>query len=86
MFHIFLPLNRGANVVKYLKINEALEPILLGETGNNTFAMLTNAPHKIAGHADIEYAVRPIGEDVNVSRHGSIIASVDGRDKPGHDG
>jgi hypothetical protein len=48
--------------------------------------MLEYPADEIACHADIQNAVRTIGQNVNVSTcHAEILQDVDGRDKPGHD-
>jgi hypothetical protein len=48
--------------------------------------MFGNAADEIIRNTDIECPIRTIGEDINVAAHRPMIASVDGRDKPGHDG
>jgi hypothetical protein len=41
---------------------------------------------KIACHANIEDAIRSVGQNVNIAPcHAEILQDVDGRDKPGHD-
>ena len=44
-------------------------------------------PDEVARYADIQDAVRTIGQNVDVATcHVEILQDVDGRDKPGHDG
>ena len=81
-----LALDRGADVLVVLEMNEPLQAIPLGEAIDGTRAMLEYPPDKIVGHPDIENAVGTIGQDVNIaSPHADMMKDVDGRDKPGHD-
>ena len=86
MLHVLFPLNGGSNIVMDFEVDELLQTVGFGEPFHGPFTMLCNATNKITGHADVECPVWPIGENVDVSRHAQMIASVDGRDKPGHDG
>ena len=57
------------------------------EIDRESGAMLEYPADKIARHADIQDAVRTIGQNVDVATcHVEILQDVDGRDKPGHDG
>jgi hypothetical protein len=49
--------------------------------------MFKYSAHEITSYADIQDAVWPIGQDVDVAAiaHIAIMKGVDGRDKPGHD-
>ena len=94
MLHVLFALNGGSDVGVLFEEDQPLQPVPLSEAGHNAFAMLPNAARKVAGHAGVQNAVRPVSHDVNpgsshrrkmpAQRTGSN-ASVDGRDKPGHD-
>ena len=88
MLDIVLALDRRSNVVKSFKIDEAFQPMSLGKPVNESGSMLKNATHKIVRDPDIQNAVGPICQDIDVtaSCHGAKVKDVDGRDKPGHDG
>ncbi len=86
MLHIFFPLNRSSNIVMDFEINEPLQAVRSSESLDGPLTVLGNPTNKITRDTDIERPVRPIGEDVDVTSHAPIFASVDGRDKPGHDG
>ena len=94
MLHVVLALDGRPDVGMRLDINQPLQPVPLGEPGHDAFAMLPNAPRKIAGHAGVQNAIRPVGHDVDPrpsiaqtvgNRRPNGNAFVDGRDKPGHD-
>jgi hypothetical protein len=88
MLDIVFVLDRRLNVVKSFKINETFQPMSLGKSINKSGSMLENATHKIVRHPDIQDAVGPICEDIDVAAfyHCAKVEDVDGRDKPGHDG
>ena len=80
-------LNGVPDVVELLEVNQSLQSISLGETGDEPGTMLEYPTHKVARHADIQNAVRSVGQNVNVAAfHAVSLQDVDGRDKPGHDG
>src|SRR3954447_15231572 len=50
-------------------------------------AMLVDAPHEIASHADIHCTTGSACKDVKIELpHARSLPKRDGRDKPGHDG
>jgi hypothetical protein len=86
MFDIVLALNGVADIVEPLEIDQPLQSVFLSETLSESRAVLVDTADKIARHADIQNAVRTIGQNVNPSTcHAGILQDVDGRDKPGHD-
>jgi hypothetical protein len=86
MFHIVLALDGIANVVEPLEIDQSLQSMLLGEAIDKSRAMLERPADEIVCHADVQNAVRAVGQNINVSTsHVEILQDVDGRDKPGHD-
>ena len=86
MFDAVLALNAVADVVEPFKIDQALQPISLGEAIDESGTMLKYPADEIACHPYIEDAIRTIGQKINVSAcHVEILQDVDGRDKPGHD-
>jgi hypothetical protein len=86
MLHIMLALNSIPDVIKLLKVNQALQPISFGEAVDESRAMFEYSTDEIACHADVQDAVAPVRQYVDVStRHAEILQDVDGRDKPGHD-
>jgi hypothetical protein len=49
--------------------------------------MLANAPYEVTRHPNVQDAIWPVGQKINISAgHFGISLFVDGRDKPGHDG
>ena len=86
MLDIMLALNGISDVVEPFEIDQSLQSVLFGEAINKSRTMLEYAADKIVGHADIQDAVRTVGQNVSVSTcHVEILQDVDGRDKPGHD-
>jgi hypothetical protein len=86
MFDVVLALDGVADIVEPLEINQSLQSISSGESFDESRAVLVDTAHKIARYADIQDAVRTIGQNVNPSTcHAEILQDVDGRDKPGHD-
>jgi hypothetical protein len=80
-------LNGVADVIELLEIYQPLQTVSLREAIDESGAMLEYPADKIARHADIQDAVRTIGQNVDVATcHVEILQDVDGRDKPGHDG
>jgi hypothetical protein len=81
-----LALDGVANVVELLEIDQSLQSMLLGEAIDKSRSMLEHAADEITCYADVQDAVRAIGQDINESTgHADILQDVDGRDKPGHD-
>jgi hypothetical protein len=66
---------------------EPLQSILLGEALEETGAVLPRAAGDVVRHADLQYAVRPVGHDIYPSGHLKIFsvgpAFVEGRMKSG---
>ena len=86
MFDVVFALNGSADVVKALEIDQSLQSVLFGETINSFHAMLKYATNKVVRHADIQNAVGPVGQKIDIATcHEAIMKDVDGRDKPGHD-
>jgi hypothetical protein len=86
MLDIMLAVNRITNVVEPLKIDQSLQPMLFGETIDESGTMFEYTADKITCHANVQDAVGTVGQNVNVSTcHTDILQDVDGRDKPGHD-
>src|SRR3954451_15862970 len=86
VLHVVLAL-KGVADIELLEIDQPLQPISLGETGDESGAVFVDAANEIAGHADIQNAVRTIGQNVTPATcHAAILQDVDGRDKPGHGG
>src|SRR5665213_1556168 len=70
--------------VELLKIDKPLQSISFGEAIDESGAMLEHAADEVVRYADVQDAVRAIGQNVNVSTsHVGILQDVDGRDKPG---
>jgi hypothetical protein len=83
---VVLALDRVADIVELLEINQPLQSVSFGESFDESRAVFVDAANEIARHADIQNAVRTIGQNVNPSTcHVEIPQDVDGRDKPGHD-
>ena len=86
MLDVVLSLNGGPNIVKVLKIDQALEAMSPCKSVNTSLAVLIYAANKVVSHADVKDAVRFIGQKINVATaHMLMLQDVDGRDKPGHD-
>ena len=86
MLDITLTLNRIADVVEPLEIDQSLQPMLFGEAIDKSGTMFEYTADKIICHANVQDAVGTVGQNVNVSTcHMDILQDVDGRDKPGHD-
>jgi hypothetical protein len=86
MLHIMLALDRITDVVEFFKIDQSLQPIPFGEAFHEPRPMLKQPADEVIRHANVQYAIRSIGQNVNVAAcHAEILQDVDGRDKPGHD-
>ncbi len=94
MLHVVLSLDRGLDVGMALGIDQPLQPVSFGETGDDALPVLPNAFRQITRDAGVKDAVRPVGDDIDpclahsgMVRHCRVSgnAFVDGRDKPGHD-
>src|SRR5262245_14197773 len=53
------------DIVELLEVNQAMNPILLGETLNQPLPMLIHSSNQIVGDADIERATNPARQDVD---------------------
>jgi hypothetical protein len=71
VLHILFALDRGADVIVNLKIDQPLQSVLFRETSQKAFAMFADAPNEVSGDADVKRPIRSIGEDVNVACHAS---------------
>src|SRR5258708_627523 len=78
MLQISLPLDRGADIVMALGVDETLQAIPLGKALGDTLAMLPRAPRKIAGDADIKNPIWPVGDDVDPSTLHDGSAGMEG--------
>jgi hypothetical protein len=86
MLDVLFTLEGVTDVIELLKIDQAFQSISLGEAINESGTMFEYSANEIAGHPDVEDAIRTIGQNINVSTcHPEILQDVDGRDKPGHD-
>ena len=85
---IVLSLDRGLNVVKLFKIDEAFQSVAFCETIDKAGAMFEDSAHKIICDANVKNSVGLVSQyvDITAIRHTIIMKGVDGRDKPGHDG
>ena len=85
MLHVLFPLNRGADIVVRLEVNQAFQSVSFCESFDGTFSMLGDTANEIGCHPDIKDAIRFVGENVDASSHRPMFASGDHRDKPGDD-
>ena len=86
MFDIVLALDGVADVVESFEVHQSLQSLPLGESLDESRAMLKNPTNEIVRHPNVQNAVRSIGQNINVSTcHVESLQDVDGRDKPGHD-
>jgi hypothetical protein len=86
MLDVVLALDGVADIVELFKIDQSLQPVPFGEAIDKSGTVFEHAADEIVRHADLQDAVRAIGQNVNVSTgHVGILQDVDGRDKPGHD-
>ena len=65
MLHVVLALNGVADVVELFEIDQPLQPVPPGETCDTSAAVFVDTANEITGHADIQNAVRTIGQNVN---------------------
>jgi hypothetical protein len=66
MLHRLLALDRGGDVVGLLKVDQDLDAVLAGESLGEVMFMLVDAAHEVVGDANVQRAVPPAGEDVDV--------------------
>ena len=86
MLDVVFALDGISDVVELLEIDRPFQSISLGKAIDDPRAMFEHPANKIAGHPDIEDAIRPVGQNVNIAAcHTDSLQDVDGRDKPGHD-
>ena len=57
MLHIPLPLPRRAHIIVVFRKHEAPQSVLLGETLDNTGAMVPHTPGEVVCYADIQRAI-----------------------------
>jgi hypothetical protein len=87
MLDIVLALDRGLNRFIMFEVDEALDGIFFGKSGDQSISVLVDSSNKIVRHPDVQDAIWCARHDVNVAaKHKPIVKNVDGRDKPGHDG
>jgi hypothetical protein len=86
MFDVVFALNGIANIVKRFEVNEHFQALAFGEAIDETRTMLEHPTDQIARNSNVQNAVRPIGQNVDVPTcHADSLQDVDGRDRPGHD-
>ena len=86
MLDIVLALDGCPDIVELLETDQPLQAISLGEAIDEPRTMLKYSADNIACNADVEDAVRSVGQNVNIAAcHADSLQDVDGRDKPGHD-
>jgi hypothetical protein len=79
MLDVRFALNGVGDALAKLHVDESLEPIPLGESRRQPFAMLVGASTDVGGDASLENAVRAVGHDVNpAARHSRVIAWMAG--------
>src|ERR1700722_16476901 len=61
VFHVLLALDRVADVLEELAVDEAFEAVALGEAFHDAFAMFPRAAREVAGYASVKNAVRAVG-------------------------
>jgi hypothetical protein len=87
MLDVVFSLNRNADVIVRLEIDEPLQAISFCEAGYLSSTVFADPADQIIGNADVQNPIRPIGQYVDpAALHADILQNVDGRDKPGHDG
>jgi hypothetical protein len=72
MFHRFLFLDRGADIVENFIIDQVLESVSPREAVDQAFAMFETPLRQIAGDAGVKYSVAPTAHHVNVCGHQAI--------------
>jgi len=65
MFQPFLPQDGIGHGCVHFVIDQRMDGVCFGEAVDRVGFMLPNAPHKIAGHADIERALAFAGQDID---------------------
>ena len=65
VFDVVLALNGIADIVEPFEVDQPLQCISFGETCDESRAVFVDAANEIAGDADIQNAVRTIGQNVN---------------------
>jgi hypothetical protein len=86
MLDIVFALYGIADGLEFLEVDKPLQSISSRKALYEAGPVFEHPADKIIRHADIEDAVRSIGQEVNVATcHVEILQDVDGRDKPGHD-
>src|SRR4051812_6580003 len=79
------PLAHGsiADVMIGFDIDEALYAIAPREPADEAVAMFVNAFRQIGGAADVDGAVAPAGEDVDMGGHRKTVSAASGSSKNG---
>jgi len=76
MLDVVFALDRVADIIKSLEVDEPLQAIPFGEAADES------GTDEIIRHACVEDAVGAIGQDVNIAAsHAEILQDVDGRDE-----
>jgi hypothetical protein len=65
MLDIVLALDGVADIVELLEIDQLLQSISFGKTWDKSRPVFVDAANEVACHADIQNAVRTIGQNVN---------------------
>jgi hypothetical protein len=88
MFDIVFALDREANILVSLEIDETLQAMPFCESLDISRTMFEYPAHEVVGDAHVQDSIGVVCQDVNVAAiaHFPILKGVDGRDKPGHDG
>ncbi len=75
MLDRFFALDRVANIVKVLEINQSFQPAAFGESLNNSLSMFKDASGQMTCDADVQDAVAMIGHEIDpATRHFQIKA------------
>ena len=94
MLDVFFSLERDADIVVPLDIDQPLQSIALRKALGHAFPVFPNAPREITRDTNVESTARSVRQDVepsalhqiSISRTGSCgNVRLDGRVKPGHD-
>ena len=86
LLEVLLALQRIADRVVLLEVNQPRYLMLLREPFDYLFAMLVYTSHEIVCHADIQRSIPLTGEDVHITAHERSVGTVERRVKPGDDG
>src|ERR1700749_2917886 len=62
-------LDCSPNVIMLFIVDQHLEAMPFGEAIDETLAVLVGSAWEVAGHADIERAVTPVGHHINPATH-----------------